>query len=51
VPICADEACHTAADLPALLGRYQVVNIKLDKAGGLTEALAMLKAARAWALA
>ena len=47
VPICADEACHTAADLPALVGRYQVVNIKLDKAGGLTEALAMLRAARA----
>jgi len=46
VPICADEACHTAADLPALVGRYQLVNIKLDKAGGLTEALTMLRAAR-----
>ncbi|WP_241127574.1 N-acetyl-D-Glu racemase DgcA [Novosphingobium terrae] len=47
VPICADEACHTSADLPALVGRYQFVNIKLDKAGGLTEALSMLSAARA----
>lgn len=46
-PICADEAAHTAADLERLRGRYQAVNIKLDKAGGLTEALAMLDAARA----
>jgi L-alanine-DL-glutamate epimerase-like enolase superfamily enzyme len=46
VPICADEACHTTEDLPALVGRYQVVNIKLDKTGGLTEALTMLHAAR-----
>lgn len=45
-PICADEAAHTSADLEALRGRYQAVNIKLDKAGGLTEALAMLKKAR-----
>jgi hypothetical protein len=43
VPICADEACHTTEDLPALVGRYQVVNIKLDKTGGLTEALTMLR--------
>lgn len=47
IPICADEAAHVAADLEALRGRYQAVNIKLDKAGGLTEALAMLDAARA----
>ncbi len=47
VPICADEACHTAEDLPALLGRYQLVNIKLDKTGGLTGALIMLHQARA----
>ncbi|WP_343611651.1 N-acetyl-D-Glu racemase DgcA [Novosphingobium sp.] len=47
VPICADEACHTTEDLPALVGRYQVVNIKLDKTGGLTEALTMLRDARA----
>jgi L-alanine-DL-glutamate epimerase-like enolase superfamily enzyme len=46
VPICADEACHTTEDLPALVGRYQVVNIKLDKTGGLTEALTMLRDAR-----
>jgi L-alanine-DL-glutamate epimerase-like enolase superfamily enzyme len=45
-PICADEAAHTAADLERLRGRYQAINIKLDKTGGLTEALAMLKAAR-----
>lgn len=46
IPICADESCHVAADLEGLAGRYQVVNIKLDKAGGLTEALEMLEAAR-----
>ncbi|MFC3716490.1 N-acetyl-D-Glu racemase DgcA [Luteimonas soli] len=47
VPICADESCHVAADLPRLQGRYQAVNIKLDKTGGLTEALALRTAARA----
>ena len=47
VPVCADESCHVAADLPRLQGRYQVVNIKLDKTGGLTEALSLLSAARA----
>ncbi|KQN91985.1 mandelate racemase [Sphingomonas sp. Leaf67] len=47
VPVCADEALHTAADLDALAGRYAVVNIKLDKTGGLTEALALANAARA----
>lgn len=41
LPICADESCHTRADLPALRGRYEMVNIKLDKTGGLTEALAL----------
>lgn len=46
IPICADESCHTAADLGDLAGRYQVVNIKLDKTGGLTEALELLAAAR-----
>ncbi len=45
-PICADESCHVAADLPALAGRYQAVNIKLDKTGGLTEALVLLEVAR-----
>ncbi len=47
IPICADESCHVAADLDELAGRYQVVNIKLDKTGGLTEALDLLAAARA----
>jgi L-Ala-D/L-Glu epimerase len=46
-PICADESVHTAEDLEALLGRYQMANIKLDKAGGLTAALAMADRARA----
>ncbi|KTT73891.1 N-acetyl-D-Glu racemase DgcA [Sphingomonas endophytica] len=46
IPICADEALHTRADLPALAGRYDYVNIKLDKTGGLTEALALATAAR-----
>ncbi len=45
--LCADESCHVAADLPRLRGRYQVVNIKLDKTGGLTGALELLDAARA----
>jgi L-alanine-DL-glutamate epimerase-like enolase superfamily enzyme len=39
--ICADESAHTTSDLAALAGKYDAVNIKLDKAGGLTEALAM----------
>lgn len=46
VPVCADESAHVAADIAHLTDRYDAVNIKLDKAGGLTEALAMLKAAR-----
>jgi L-alanine-DL-glutamate epimerase-like enolase superfamily enzyme len=47
VPIGADESCHTADDLPALRSKYQIVNIKLDKTGGLTEALRLRAAARA----
>lgn len=47
VPICADESCHTRADLDAVAARYDAVNIKLDKAGGLTEALALRYAAEA----
>jgi L-alanine-DL-glutamate epimerase-like enolase superfamily enzyme len=46
VPICADESVHTSEDLPQVAGRYQLVNIKLDKAGGLTEALRLRAAAR-----
>lgn len=47
IPLAADESCHTRADLDRLMGRFQVVNIKLDKAGGLTEALALAAEARA----
>lgn len=47
IPICADESCHTTADLPRLRNRYQAINIKLDKTGGLTEAWRLLHAARA----
>ncbi len=47
VPVCADESCHDRASLPDLKGKYDMVNIKLDKAGGLTEALALRDAARA----
>ncbi len=45
-PICADESLHTSADLDALAGKYDAVNIKLDKAGGLTEALTLVSRAR-----
>lgn len=46
LPICADESCHTRSSLKALHGRYEMVNIKLDKTGGLTEALALATDAR-----
>lgn len=46
LPVCADESCHTRESLAALKGRYEMVNVKLDKTGGLTEALALAKAAR-----
>lgn len=46
VPICADESAHDCAGLAALEGRYDAVNVKLDKAGGLTEALQMAKEAK-----
>ena len=45
VPVCADESCHDRASLSALKGKYDMVNIKLDKTGGLTEALALRDAA------
>ena len=45
IPLCADESAHTSAELDALIGKYDVINIKLDKTGGLTEALALRKAA------
>lgn len=41
LPVCADESCHDRASLTALRGKYDVINIKLDKTGGLTEALAL----------
>ena len=45
LPVCADESCHDRASLPKLKGKYDMVNIKLDKTGGLTEALALKAAA------
>jgi len=45
VPVCADESCHDRGSLAALKGKYDMVNIKLDKTGGLTEALALRDAA------
>jgi L-alanine-DL-glutamate epimerase-like enolase superfamily enzyme len=46
IPVCADESLHTAADLERLAPLYDAVNIKLDKTGGLTEALVLARAAR-----
>ena len=46
VPLCADESVHDRASLAAVVGRYRFINIKLDKAGGLTEALALAQAAK-----
>lgn len=47
LPVCADESCHDRASLAALKGRYDMINIKLDKTGGLTEALALKAEAEA----
>ncbi|AJP73057.1 N-acetyl-D-Glu racemase DgcA [Sphingomonas hengshuiensis] len=47
IAICADEAVHVAADLDVIAARYSHVNVKLDKAGGLTAALELADAARA----
>ena len=47
VPLCADESLHTTADLDRIAGLYDAINIKLDKAGGLTEAFALMRAAEA----
>jgi L-alanine-DL-glutamate epimerase-like enolase superfamily enzyme len=46
IPIAADESVQTLADIPRLVGRFHVINIKLDKCGGPTEGLAMARAAR-----
>ena len=51
VRLCADESLHTRTELAACAGRYTMLNIKLDKAGGLTEALALAAEARAMGLA
>jgi len=45
--LCADESCHDRSSLPSLRGKYDMINIKLDKTGGLTEALALREAALA----
>jgi L-Ala-D/L-Glu epimerase len=50
IPLCADESCQDRADLARCAGRYQAINIKLDKCGGLTEALALAAEAKALGL-
>jgi L-alanine-DL-glutamate epimerase-like enolase superfamily enzyme len=50
VPVCADESCHGVASLGAIRGKYDAVNVKLDKTGGLTEALQLAAAAKAQGL-
>lgn len=47
LPVCADESCHDSATLAGLVGKYDAINIKLDKTGGLTEALRLKAQARA----
>ncbi|MEI4487979.1 N-acetyl-D-Glu racemase DgcA [Frigidibacter sp. MR17.14] len=47
LPVCADESCHDRHSLPDIMGKYDYVNIKLDKTGGLTEALALRDEAKA----
>ena len=47
LPVCADESCHDSSSLADMQGKYDFANIKLDKTGGLTEALALRDAARA----
>ncbi len=46
IPLCADESCHTSADIDKIASHYDAVNIKLDKAGGLTEAIRLADAAQ-----
>ncbi len=45
IPVCADESCHDRSSLADIIGKYDMINIKLDKTGGLTEAIALRKAA------
>ena len=47
IPVCADESCHTTESLARIVDRYDMINIKLDKTGGLSEALRLRKAAEA----
>lgn len=47
IPICADESCHTSRTFAQLVGKYQAINIKLDKTGGFTEALRLIQLAQA----
>ena len=47
IAVCADESVHDRASLDQLIGKYDAINIKLDKTGGLTEALELARAARA----
>lgn len=47
IPLCADESCDSTMDLDRLAGLYEIINIKLDKTGGLTEALALASQAQA----
>ena len=47
IPVCADESCHALDSLAGVLGKYDMINIKLDKTGGLTEALQLRTAAEA----
>lgn len=46
ITLCADESCHDRTSLPKIIGRYDMINIKLDKTGGLTEAIELKKAAQ-----
>lgn len=46
LPVCADESCHDSSSLAAMAGKYDFANIKLDKTGGLTEALTLKTAAQ-----
>jgi L-alanine-DL-glutamate epimerase-like enolase superfamily enzyme len=50
IPLCADESCQTRLSLPSVLGKYQFINVKLDKTGGLTEALALAREAQSQSL-
>ena len=48
IDLCADESVHDSESLATVQGRYQMVNIKLDKTGGLTEAIRLAHIAQIW---